>query len=188
MLPWAGSPSSIKGRRWARTPHVWLVIDPLESLLRNKFLGPLLQKNWELAGEGGNPDICISPKTAWGTTGRNSQHRVWAKSSKIWTQGDPESSRRNGTSCHPMPALGLAPLYPSKQPSSPQKTQLSGKCCQGCPLLLVPKAVPQSQKGSRGLVRKACPALSLTGTSASKETSEQPAVSEYLYMLSGGDP
>lgn len=28
-------------------PHVWLVIDPLESLFRNRFLGPLLQKNWE---------------------------------------------------------------------------------------------------------------------------------------------
>lgn len=139
VLPWAGSPSSIKGRGW-------LVIDLLESLLRNSFLGPLLQKNWKW----GEFVHLHFPQTAWGTTGRNSQHSVWVKSSRVWTQGAPESSRRNGTNCHPMATLGLAPLCPSKQPSSPQKSQLSGKCCQGCPLPLVPKAAPQSQKGSRG--------------------------------------
>lgn len=81
-----------------------------------------------------------------------------------------------------MRALGLAPLYSSKQLHSPQKSQLSGM------LRVSPPAC--SQGYAPKLERKpwACPALSLTGTSASKETSEQPVVSEYLSMLSGGGP
>lgn len=48
-------------------------------------------------------------------------------------------------------------------------------CSQGC--------APKSERKPW-----ACPALSLTGTLASKETSEQQAVSEHLSMLSGGGP
>lgn len=173
VLPWAGSPSSIKGRGW-------LVIDLLESLLRNRFLGPLLQKNWKW----GEFVHLHFPQTAWGTTGRNSQHSVWVKSSRVWTQGAPESSRRNGTNCHPMATLGLAPPVPFKTAQFPTEEPALREmlprvsppaCSQGC--------APKSERKPW-----ACPALSLTGTLASKETSEQRAVSEHLSMLSGGGP
>lgn len=76
---------------------------------------------------------------------------------------------------HPVP-FKTAP-FPTEEPALREMLPRVSPpaCSQGC--------APKSERRPW-----ACPALSLTSTSASKETSEQRAVSEHLSMLSGGGP
>lgn len=173
VLPWAGSPSSIKGRGW-------LVIDLLESLLRNSFLGPLLQKNWKW-GESVHlhfPQNCLG--NHWTEL---SAQRVGKEQQGLDT-GGPRVLKKERDKLPPYGHLRTGPPVPFKTAQFPTEEPALREmlprvsppaCSQGC--------APKSERKPW-----ACPALSLTGTSASKETSEQRAVSEHLSMLSGGGP
>lgn len=68
--PWAGPLPSVK-LSW-----IWLVTGPLQSLLKNRFLGPLPPEKLGVRG----PGHLQYPKASQGTIGQKSEDRVWVRS------------------------------------------------------------------------------------------------------------
>lgn len=140
VLPWAGSPSSIKGRGW-------LVIDLLESLLRDRFLSPFLQKNWEW-GESGHlhfPQKCLG--NHWTEL---SAQRVGKEQQGLDT-GGPRVLKKERDKLPPMATLGLAPCALRNSPVPHRRASSQGNAAKGVPSRLFPSLRPKVRKEAVGL-------------------------------------
>ena len=141
VLPRAGSPSSIKGRGC-------LVIDLLESLLRDRFLGPFLQINWEW-GESGHlhfPQNCLGDH--WTEL---SAQRVGKEQQGLDT-GAPRVLKKERDKLPPYGHLRTGPPCALQNSPVPHRRASSqGNAAKGVPSRLFPRLRPRVRKEAVGL-------------------------------------